>query len=58
MFMENPRTIIKVCSVNLTVARDFLFTLKESKAKKQTRLLALDLIQRGLTALLANDYPP
>jgi hypothetical protein len=53
MFMENPRTIIKVCSVNLTVARNFLFTLKESKAKKQTRLLALD-----LTALLANDYPP
>jgi hypothetical protein len=51
--LENPRSIIEVCSAKLTVARDFLLTLKESNSKRQNTLLALDLIQRGLVALLA-----
>jgi hypothetical protein len=54
--LEDPRSIIEVCSANLTVARDFLLTLKESNAKRQNTLLALDLIQRGLVALLACKF--
>jgi hypothetical protein len=42
--LEDPRSIIEVCSANLTVARDVLLTLKESNSKRQNTLLALDLI--------------
>jgi hypothetical protein len=54
--LEDPRSIIEVCNANLTLARDFLLTLKESNAKRQNTLLALDLIQRGLVALLACKF--
>jgi hypothetical protein len=50
--LEDPQAIIQVCSANLTVARDFLLTIKESNSKRQSTLLALDLIQRGLQKIL------
>jgi hypothetical protein len=53
--MRDPRSVIMVCSANLTVARDFLLTLKETLNKRQTTLLALDLIQVGLNNLLCSD---
>jgi hypothetical protein len=53
--MNDWRAVIKVCSANLTVTRDFIMTSKEQLGKRYCTLLALELIQKGLNSLLSNE---
>jgi hypothetical protein len=53
--MNDWRAVIKVCSANLAVARDFIMTSKERLGKRHCTMLALELIQKGLNSLLTNE---
>jgi hypothetical protein len=50
--LNNIGKLVEICSENLTVVRDLLMTIKEGAPKKQTCLLAVDLIQKGLQKVL------
>jgi hypothetical protein len=53
--MNDWCAVIKVCSANLAVARDFIMTSKEQLGKRHCTLLALELIQKCLNSLLSNE---